>query len=61
MEHAMTDKELIDGDLNGTLTDEQLVEYLIRIEKCHPSTARTIVYTDWDRAEKDRRKGISRI
>ena len=47
----MTDQELIEGDLNGTLTDEQLVEYLVRIEKCHPSTAHTIVYTDWDQAE----------
>ncbi len=57
----MTDQELIEGDLNGTLSDEQLVEYLIRIEKCHPSTAHTIVYTDWHQAEKDRLKGTSRI
>ena len=57
----MTDQELIEGDLNGTLTDEQLVEYLVRIEICHPSTAHTIVFTDWDQAVKDRLKGTSRI
>lgn len=49
----MTDQELMDGDANGTLTDAQMVEYLVRIEKYHPATAHTIVYTDWDQVEKN--------
>lgn len=53
----MTREQLVQAAKAGTLTEEQEVEFYVKVWKMPRLAAREIVYSDWDEVERNMRTG----